>query len=77
MKTLTVDDAKYLALEKAARSSDRSVQEVVDEAIEAWLAEAEVDEAERAAIEEALAEAEEQGTVELEEFFARLHRDPE
>lgn len=72
-----VDDAKYLALERAAQDSDRSVEEVVNEAIEAWLAEAEVDEAERASIEEAKAEAEEQGTVELEAFFDELLGDRE
>ena len=41
MKTMTVDDAHYLALEEAARRSDRPVQELVNEAIESWLAEAE------------------------------------
>ena len=47
MKTMTVDDDHYLALEEAARRSDRSVQELVNEAIESWLAEAELDDTEQ------------------------------
>ena len=72
MKTMTVDDVHYLALEEAARRSDRSVQELVNEAIESWLAEAELDDAEHTAIEEARAEAAEQGGIEFEAFFDEL-----
>ena len=72
MKTMTVDDDHYLALEEAARRSDRSVQELVNEAIESWLAEAELDDTEHAAIEEARAEAAEQGGIEFEAFFDEL-----
>ena len=72
MKTMAVDDAQYLALEKAARRSDRSIQELVSEAIELWLVEAEMDDADHAAIEDARTEAAEQGGVEFEEFFDRL-----
>ena len=69
MKTMTVDDVHYLAL---ARRSDRSVQELVNEAIESWLAEAELDDAEHTAIEEARAEAAEQGGIEFGAFFDEL-----
>ena len=69
---MTVDDAQYLALEEAARRSDRSVQELINEAIESWLAEAAMDDAEHDAIEEARAEAGEQGGVEFEAFFDEL-----
>ncbi len=72
MKTMTVDDALYLALEEAARRNDRSVGELINEAITSWLAEAEMDDAEHDAIEEARAEATEQGGVEFEVFFADL-----
>ena len=70
MKTMTVDDALYVALEEAARRNDRSVGELINEAIESWLAE--MDNAEHDAIEEARAEATEQGGVEFEAFFDEL-----
>ena len=72
MTTIVLDDALYLALQDAADRADRPVQELVNEAIETWLAEVEVDEEERAAIEEARAEAAEKGGIEFEEFFKEL-----
>ena len=69
MKTMTVDDALYLTLEEAARRGDRSIQELINEAIESWLAEAELDNPEHDSIEEARAEATEQGGIEFEAFF--------
>ena len=69
---MTVDDALYVALEEAARRNDRSVGELINEAIESWLAE--MDNAEHDAIEEARAEATEQGGVEFEAFFDELLR---
>ena len=45
---------------------------LVNEAIESWLAEAELDDTEHAAIEEARAEAAEQGGIEFEAFFDEL-----
>ena len=72
MKTMTVDDGLYGALEAAASRNGRSVQELVIEAIECWLADAETDDAERAAIEKARAEANEHGGVEFESFFEGL-----
>ena len=72
MKTMAVDDAQYLALQEAARRSDRSVQELINEAIALWLAEAELDDAEHTAIEEARAEAAEEGAIEFGAFFDEL-----
>ena len=72
MTMITLDDALYLALQEAASRSERPVQELLNEAIEAWLAEAELDEEERGAIEEARAEAAEQGGIEFGEFFKEL-----
>lgn len=46
----------------------------LDEAIESWLDEAAISDAERAEIERARSEAAQVGTVEFEEFFADLLR---
>ena len=75
MKTMTVDDGLYGALEMAAARNGRPVQELVSEAIVSWLADAAMDDSERVAIEQARAEAVEQGGVEFEAFFNRLAED--
>ncbi|WP_420612109.1 hypothetical protein [Candidatus Spongiisocius sp.] len=72
MKTMTVDDGLYGALEAAADRNGRPVQELANEAIASWLADAASDEADQAAIEQARAEAAEQGGVEFEAFFDDL-----
>lgn len=72
MKTTSVDDGLYSALAAVADRSGRSVQELVNEAIESWLADAAMDDAEYEAIEKARAEAAEEGGVEFEAFFDRL-----
>ena len=72
MKTTTVDDRLYVALEAAADRNGRPVQELVNEAIGSWLADAATDEADHAAIEQARAEAAEHGGVEFEAFFGDL-----
>lgn len=59
-------------LEMAADRNGRPVQELVNEAILSWLADAAMDDAEWAAIERARAEAVEQGGVEFEAFFDQL-----
>lgn len=74
MKTMTVDDGLYTALEAAADRNGRPVQELVNEAIGLWLADTAGDEADHAAIESARAEAAEQGGVEFEAFFDSLPR---
>lgn len=76
MKTMTVDDGMYGDLEAAADRDGRPVQELVNEAIASWLADAAADAAadgdDHAAIEQARAEAAEQGGVEFEPFFDDL-----
>ena len=64
MKTMSLDDRLYSALEAASSQSGRSIQELVNEAIQSWLAEAAMDDAEYAAIEYVRAEAGEPGGVE-------------
>ncbi len=77
MKTMTVDDGLFTALEAAAHRSGRPVQEVVNEAIGSWLADTARDEADHAAIESARAEAIEQGGVEFEASFDSLPGNPD
>ncbi|MXZ90246.1 MAG: hypothetical protein F4Z05_02055 [Chloroflexi bacterium] len=72
MKTMIVDDGLFSALEAAAELSGRTVQELVNEALVSWLADAAMDDAEHTAIEKARAEAAEQGGVEFELFFDEL-----
>ena len=77
MKTMTVDDSLYTALEAAADRNGRPVQELVNEAIGSWLADAAADEADHAAIERARAEAVDHGGVEFEAFFDSLPGNPD
>ena len=72
MKTMSVDDGLYGALEAAADRNGRPVQELVNEAILSWLSDAAMDNADHTAIEQARAEAAEQGGVEFEAFFDEL-----
>ena len=82
MKTMTVDDGLYGALEAAADRDGRPVEALVHEAIESWLAklphasgEAALDEADRPAIDRARAEVAERGGTEFEAFFDKLAED--
>lgn len=75
MKVMSVDEDLYGALETVADRNGRTVQELVAEAIVAWLEELAVDEADHAAIEQSRAEAAELGGVEFEEFFGELLQD--
>ena len=68
-RTMTVNDDLYLALQEEAARSSRTVSDLVTEAIETWLADCDLDEAEHAEIKTARAEAAEQGGVEFEKFF--------
>lgn len=72
MKTMTLDDGLYGALEAAADRIGRPVQELVNEAVASWLADAAMDEDDHAAIEQARAEAGQHGGVEFEPFFDEL-----
>lgn len=75
MKTMTVDDGLYGALGAAADRSGRPVQELVNEAIASWLADAAAGEDDRAAIGQARAEADEHGGADFEPFFDELLED--
>ena len=75
MKTLTVDDTLYSAMEAEAAKCGRPVHDLINEAIEVWLAELEMDQAERSEIEASRVEAAEEGGVDLEQFFDNLLQD--
>ena len=75
MKVMSVDEDLYGALEAAAGRNGRTVQELVAEAVVAWLGELAADEVDHAAIEQSRAEAAEFGGVEFEEFFGKLLQD--
>jgi plasmid stability protein len=68
--TIDLDGELYRAVKVEAARSDRSVREVVDEAITAWLERTEDDE-DRASAVAALAEYRNDGGVAASEFFAR------
>ena len=72
MKTMAVNDTLYGALEAASDRDGRPVQELLNEAIESWLADAALDDADRSAIERSRLEAAEQGGAEFEAFFNDL-----
>ena len=72
MKTISVDDGLYEALEATADRDDRPVEELLNEAIESWLADAALDDADRRVIERSRLEAAKQGGVEFEGFFDDL-----
>ena len=72
MKTLTVTDELYSALEEVANRSGQTVSDLVFEAIQVWLDDLAADEADCERIEAARSETAEQGGVEFETFFADL-----
>ena len=72
MKTMTVEDSLYGALQAVADRNGRSVQELLNEAIESWLADAAMDDADHSAIERSRLEAAGQGGVEFETLFDEL-----
>ena len=72
MKTMNLDDRLYGAIEVFADRDGRPVQELVNEALVSWLADAEMDDADHAEIERARSEATEAGSIEFEEFFEEL-----
>ena len=75
MKTLTLDDKLYMALEEEATKVGRPVSELLTEAVEQWLLDAELNEAERGKIESADREWSEHGGVEASEFFASVRKE--
>ena len=75
MKTLMLDDKLYMALEEEAVKAGRPVSELLTEAVEQWLSDAELDESELAEIEASDREWRENGGVEASEFFAKVRRE--
>lgn len=69
--TFDLDQALYRAIKVEAARSDRSVREVVEEALALWLQQAEEAE-DRAAAAEAIAEYERDGGTAAEDFFRTL-----
>ena len=69
--TIDLDPELHRALKVEAARADRSVREIVDEALAAWLERLEEDE-DAAAAAEALAEYQRDGGVAADEFF-RAH----
>lgn len=69
--TIDLDADLYRAVKVEAARSDRSVREVVDEALAGWLEAAETEE-DRASAEAALAEYQRDGGESAEVFFGTL-----
>ncbi len=69
--TIDLSSDLYRAVKVEAARSDRSVREIVDEALEAWLSSAE-DKEDRASAEAALAEYRRDGGQSVESFFGSL-----
>jgi predicted DNA-binding protein len=69
--TIDIPDELYRAVKVEAARTDRSVREIVDEALEAWLTAAEEDE-DRASAEAALAEYRRDGGETADSFFGSL-----
>jgi len=69
--TIDLDPDLYRAVKVEAARSDRSVREVVDEALAAWLETAEAEE-DRASADAALAEYRRDGGESAEAFFGTL-----
>jgi len=69
--TIDLDAYRYRAIKVEAARSDRSVRDIVDEALAAWLA-AEEDREDRASAEEALVEYRRDGGESALAFFGSL-----
>ena len=69
--TFDLDDELYRSIRVEAARADRSVRDVVQEALAAWLASAEEAE-DRASAAEALEEYERDGGAAVDEWFQRL-----
>ena len=77
MKTLTLDDELYSALEEQAQAQGRSISDLAAEAIESWLYDDELDEEELAEIEAAERDWQENGGMEAGEFFRKVRKERE
>ena len=75
MKTLTLNDKLYSALQERSEETERPIGELVSEAIQSWLSDEELDEAELAEIEAAEREYQEKGGMEAGAFFRSLRKE--
>ena len=75
MKTLTLDDKLYSALEEYSEETGRTISDLAAEAIESWLLDEELDEAELAEIETVERDWQENGGMEAGEFFRALRKE--
>ncbi len=75
MKTLTLNDKLYSALEEYSEETGRPISELAAEAIESWLSDEELDEAELAEIEAVERDWQENGGMEAGEFFRSLRKE--
>jgi plasmid stability protein len=69
--TIDLNAELYRAVKVEAARTDRSVREIVDEALEAWISATETDE-DRASAEAALIEYRRDGGASVESFFGSL-----
>ena len=69
--TIDLDAELYRAVKVEAARTDRSVREIVDEALEAWISATEANE-DRASAEAALVEYRRDGGASAESFFGSL-----
>lgn len=74
MKTLMLDDKLYVALEEESVKAGRPISELLTEAVEQWLLDAELDEAELIEVQAADREWRETGGVEASEFFDSVRK---
>ena len=78
MKEVTIlldDESLYNTLEAESAKSGRSVQEIVVEALEQWLVDAQLDEEEHTEIDAARKEWQKKGGIEAHEFFQGIDQE--
>ncbi len=75
MKILTLDDRLYSALEEQSEATGRPISDLAAEAIESWLFDDELDEAELAEIEAVERDWRENGGMEAGEFFRSVRKE--
>ena len=75
MKTLALNEDLYSALEEHSEETGRPISDIAAEAIESWLFDDELDEAELAQIEAAEREYQEKGGMEAGAFFRSLRKE--
>ena len=75
MKTLALNEDLYSALEERSEETGRPINDLAAEAIQSWLFDDELDEAELAEIEAAEREYQEKGGMEAGAFFRSLRKE--